>query len=173
MIVSVNKGSSGCGWLRGGPAPASRCTACRAITNAPLADRAALRPEPASTCSRASSTDIAPETAGARLDALDRLDAGTADAEALTLIGEAEALAMADPRYARLAAMQLKWAPALQWFALKRMLRGWDRLPLAFAKGPDGLVPDALLDGLPQRHLAALGVKALGLMAPSEDEAKN
>ncbi len=74
--------------------------------------------------------------------------------------------------YAERVADRTYWADILPLEAARLFVVGWQGLDGTCETGPDGLT-DAALDHIPRPHLTPLGLKALSLFGPSQDEAKN
>lgn len=82
-------------------------------------------------------------------------------------------LRTAEPVYAGLLAARQRYLGTLPWVAARHALRGWEGSGLPPFRRVRGLVPDDLLDALPQEDVEAVGWRASMLMQPGQDAAKN
>ena len=76
------------------------------------------------------------------------------------------------PPYAELVAQRQYWTDIATIAAAAAFLRGWDNVDLPFRR-VRGRVPEDLLAQLDQAHLTGIGTRAMQLMQPNADQAKN
>ncbi len=74
--------------------------------------------------------------------------------------------------YAQLLADRAHWMEIAPFEAARMFVDGWENIDVPFRRSLDG-VPVELLDALPRVHIALVGFEIMGLMRPSELEAKN
>ena len=122
---------------------------------------------------RAAVREASPGNADELLAVIDASEATPDDAVMLVQLGTIEAACATVPVYAGLLAARQRYLGTLPWVAARHALRGWegDRLP-PFRR-LRGLVPDDLLDALPQEDVEAVGWRASTLMQPGRDAEGN
>jgi hypothetical protein len=122
---------------------------------------------------RAAVREASPGNADELLAIIDASEATPDDAEVQVQLGTIEAACATVPVYAGLLAARQRYLGTLPWVAARHALRGWegDRLP-PFRR-LRGLVPDDLLDALPQEDVEAVGWRASTLMQPGRDAEGN
>jgi hypothetical protein len=122
---------------------------------------------------RAAVREASPDNADELLAVIDASEATPDDAVMLVQLGTIEAACATVPVYAGLLAARQRYLGTLPWVAARHALRGWegDRLP-PFRR-LRGLVPDDLLDALPQEDVEAVGWRASTLMQPGRDAEGN
>ncbi len=122
---------------------------------------------------RAAVREASPDNAGELLAVIDASEATPDDAGVQVQLGTIEAACATVPVYAGLLAARQRYLGTLPWIAARHALRGWegDRLP-PFRR-LRGLVPDDLLDALPQEDVEAVGWRASTLMQPGRDAEGN
>jgi len=101
----------------------------------------------------------------------DGADLGEATLTAWT--GLSQELRRFDPGFAGLVADNQHWTQLAPIIAARFFLAGWEGIDLAFKRGIDGLVPEDLLELLPEADLTAIGWRALQLMTPTGAQEKN
>jgi hypothetical protein len=77
------------------------------------------------------------------------------------------------PVYAGLLAARQRYLGTLPWVAARHALRGWEGDGLPLFQRVRGLVPDDLLDAVPQDDVEAVGWRASTLMQPGRDAEGN
>jgi len=77
------------------------------------------------------------------------------------------------PPYAALTAERRYWWDMSLYHAALHFLVGWRNVDAEFRFGRDGLVAPECLERIPEDHQQEIGIKALTLMRPTEDERKN
>ena len=122
---------------------------------------------------RAAVRDASPGNSDELLAVIDASEATPDDAAVQVQLGTIEAACAIVPVYAGLLAARQRYLGTLPWVAARHALRGWegDRLP-PFRR-LRGLVPDDLLDALPQDDVEAVGWRASTLMQPGRDAEGN
>jgi len=105
------------------------------------------------------------------LEALDRKDAEEADAQDIALLHDAEMRVADDPQYSRLVQMSMRWAPYLEWFALRHQLEGVEHAPFAI-EHKNRLATEASLAEIPRDHLTAAAGRAVALLLLGNEEKK-
>ena len=132
-------------------------------------------------CRRAAITlrDVNPDNLDSLLDLVAEVEAAAEDgadlAEAtLTAWTEiSQQLRRFDPGFAGLVADNQHWTQLAPVIAARCFLAGWEGIDLAFKRGIDGLVPEDLLERIPEADLIAIGWRALQLMTPTGAQEKN
>ncbi len=76
------------------------------------------------------------------------------------------------PAYARVIAARTRWHATAPLIAASRFLLGWENVAAPFRR-VGGVVPDDVLDGLPDDDVRAIGHAALAAFGVSEAERKN
>ena len=76
------------------------------------------------------------------------------------------------PAYAGLAADRAYWLSVAPILAAQHFLTGWENVEAPFAKRA-GLLTENCLAMIPEAHVMEVGLKAIGLMSPTGDLAKN
>jgi hypothetical protein len=122
---------------------------------------------------RAAVREASPGNAGELLAVIDASEATPGDAEVQVQLGTLEAACATVPVYAGLLAARQRYLGTLPWVAAQHALRGWEGDGLPPFRRARGLVPDDLLDALPQEDVEAIGWRASTLMQPDQDAAKN
>jgi hypothetical protein len=122
---------------------------------------------------RAAVREASPGNSDELLAVIDASEATPDDAAVQVQLGTIEAACAIVPVYAGLLAARQRYLGTLPWVAARHALRGWegDRLP-PFRR-LRGLVPDDLLDALPQDDVEAVGWRASTLMQPGRDAEGN
>jgi len=122
---------------------------------------------------RAAVREASPGNSDELLAVIDAAEATPDDAAVQVQLGTIEAACATVPVYAGLLAARQRYLGTLPWVAARHALRGWegDRLP-PFRR-LRGLVPDDLLDALPQDDVEAVGWRASTLMQPGRDAEGN
>lgn len=77
------------------------------------------------------------------------------------------------PPYRELIAARSKWMTLAPLYAARRFLRGWENVDAEFRLGADGLVPEAVLEALPDEDISMIGLRAIALLRPDGGEEKN
>jgi hypothetical protein len=122
---------------------------------------------------RAAVREASPGNADDLLAVIDASEATPDDADVQVQLGTIEAACATVPVYAGLLAARQRYLGTLPWVAARHALRGWEGDSLPPFRRARGLVPDDLLDALPQEDVEAIGWRASTLMQPGRDAAKN
>ncbi|MFZ4410577.1 MAG: hypothetical protein ACOYOH_24740 [Paracraurococcus sp.] len=122
---------------------------------------------------RAAVREASPGNADELLAVIDASEATPDDADVQVQLGTIEAACATVPVYAGLLAARQRYLGTLPWVAARHALRGWEGDGLPPFRRARGLVPDGLLDALPQDDIEAVGWRASTLMQPGQDAAKN
>jgi len=122
---------------------------------------------------RAAVREASPDNAAELLAVIDASEATPDDPEVQVRFGTIEAACATVPVYAGLLAARQRYLGTLPWVAARHALRGWEGDGLPQFRRSRGLVPDDLLDALPQDDIEAVGWRASTLMQPGQDAAKN
>ena len=77
------------------------------------------------------------------------------------------------PPYAQALADRSFWLAVSPIVAARRFLRGWENVSLPFRRSEEGLVPESLIDALPEDHVRAIGGRAMELMYVDAEAEKN
>jgi predicted alpha/beta hydrolase len=77
------------------------------------------------------------------------------------------------PGYAAVLSARQMYIAMLPWCAARHALRAWEGPDLPPFRRAAGVVPEDLLDALPEEDVAAIGARALDLMQPPRSAAKN
>jgi len=109
-----------------------------------------------------------PDNMAELLAAIDAAEAAPEDASAQAQLGAIEAACSAMPAYSSLLAARQRYMGMLPLIAARHALRDWKGPGLPEFKRIRGLVPDELLDLLPQAELESIGWQASLLMQPTE-----
>lgn len=109
---------------------------------------------------------------------LDRLEAATPDAPVSDLDlqdwrGLEMRLHALDPQVREMAAANRFYFNMAPQIAARVFLAGWQNRAALFQRGADGLVPEALIDGVDPMQLQEIWVELVGMLNPSEADAKN
>ncbi len=88
-------------------------------------------------------------------------------------LGTIEAACATVPVYAGLLAARQRYLGTLPWVAARHALRAWEGDGLPPFRRARGLVPDDLLDALPQEDVEAVGWRASTLMQAGRDAEGN
>ena len=119
---------------------------------------------------------VAPTQEAALLDIVDRFaghDEGQAPEDLAIDFEEIERTVQgAYPSYAGLTADRAYWLSVAPIIAAQHFLRGWENVEMPFEQRA-GLLTEASLAMIPESHVMEIGLKAIGLMSPTEDTAKN
>ncbi len=122
---------------------------------------------------RAAVREASPGNADELLAVIDASEATPDDAEVQVQLGTIEAACATVPIYAGLLAARQRYLGTLPWIAARHALRGWEGDGLPLFRRARGLVPDDLLDTLPQDDVEAVGWRASTLMQPGRDAEGN
>ena len=122
---------------------------------------------------RAAVREASPGNADELLAVIDASEATPDDADVQVQLGTLEAACATVPVYAGLLAARQRYLGTLPWVAARHALRGWEGEGLPPFRRARGLVPDDLLDALPQEDVEALGWRASTLMQPGRDAEGN
>lgn len=122
---------------------------------------------------RAAVREASPDNADELLAVIDASEATPDDAAVQVQLGTLEAACATVPIYAGLLAARQRYLGTLPWVAARHALRGWEGGGLPPFRRARGLVPDDLLDALPQDDIEVLGWRASTLMQPGQDAVKN
>jgi hypothetical protein len=122
---------------------------------------------------RAAVREASPDNADELLALIGASEATPDDAAVQVQLGTIEAACATVPVYAGLLAARQRYLGTLPWVAARHALRGWEGNGLPPFRRARGLVPDDLLDALPQEDVEAVGWQASTLMQPGQDAAKN
>jgi hypothetical protein len=120
--------------------------------------------------------ELAPSNAAELLEMVDaaEADAPGDDADLQNRLSGLEASIATQPAYAALVAARVQYTGMIPFVAARHALRGWEGPGLPdFARDARGLVPEDLLEGIPQAELQAIGNKAADLMQPAEAASGN
>lgn len=74
----------------------------------------------------------------------------------------------ADPGYAALMAARRRWNGMMPFCAARFALRGWSGPGLPAFRREKGIVPDELMDHIPEAEIEPVGNRALALLRPSK-----
>ena len=113
--------------------------------------------------------EASPDNAGELLAVIDASEATPDDAAVQVQLGTIEAACATVPVYAGLLAARQRYLGTLPWVAARHALRGWEGDGLPPFRRARGLVPDDLLDALPQDDVETIGWRASTLMQPGRD----
>lgn len=122
---------------------------------------------------RAAVREASPGNADEVLAVIDGSEATPDDADLQVQLGTLEAACATVPVYAGLLAARQRYLGTLPWVAARHALRGWEGDGLPPFRRARGLVPDDLLDALPQEDVEAIGWRASTLMQPGRDAEGN
>jgi hypothetical protein len=122
---------------------------------------------------RAAVREASPDNADELLAVIDASEATPDDAVMQVQLGTIEAACATVPVYAGLLAARQRYLGTLPWVAARHALRGWEGNGLPLFRRLRGLVPDDLLDALPQDDVEAVGWRASTLMQPGRDAEGN
>ena len=122
---------------------------------------------------RAAVREASPVNADDLLAVIDASEATPDDADVQVQLGTLEAACATVPVYAGLLAARQRYLGTLPWVAARHALRGWEGDGLPPFRRARGLVPDDLLDALPQDDVEAVGWRASTLMQPGRDAEGN
>jgi hypothetical protein len=122
---------------------------------------------------RAAVREASPDNADELLAVIDASEATPDDANVQVQLGSIEAACATVPVYAGLLAARQRYLGTLPWVAARHALRGWEGDGLPPFRRLRGLVPDDLLDTLPQDDVEAVGWRASTLMQPGRDAEGN
>ena len=122
---------------------------------------------------RAAVREASPDNADELLAVIDASEATPDDAVMQVQLGTIEAACATVPVYAGLLAARQRYLGTLPWVAARHALRGWEGDGLPPFRRARGLVPDDLLDALPQDDVEAVGWRASTLMQPGRDAEGN
>jgi len=117
--------------------------------------------------------EASPDNAEELLAVIVASEATPDDADVQVRFGTIEAACATVPVYAGLLAARQRYLGTLPWVAARHALRGWEGDGLPDFRRSRGLVPDDLLEALPQDDIEAVGWRASTLMQPGQDAAKN
>jgi hypothetical protein len=115
---------------------------------------------------RAAVREASPGNSDDLLAVIDASEATPDDAAVQVQLGTIEAACATVPVYAGLLAARQRYLGTLPWVAARHALRGWEGDGLPPFRRARGLVPDDLLDALPQEDVEAVGWRASTLMQP-------
>ena len=119
---------------------------------------------------------VAPAQEAELLDIVDRFagcDEGQAPKDLAIDFEEIERTVQgAYPAYAGLAADRAYWLSVAPILAAQHFLRGWENINTRFEQRAGQLTEDCLAL-IPEAHVMEIGLKAIELMSPTEDMAKN
>ena len=119
---------------------------------------------------------LAPAQEAELLDIVDRFagfDEGQAPEDLAMDFEEIERTVQgAYPAYAGLAADRAYWLSVAPIIAAQHFLRGWENIEAPFEQRAGQLTEDCLAM-IPEAHIMEIGLKAIELMSPTEDLAKN
>ncbi|MCZ8147366.1 MAG: hypothetical protein O9325_05875 [Roseomonas sp.] len=122
---------------------------------------------------RAAVREASPDNADELLAVIDASEATPDDADVQVQLGTLEAACATVPVYAGLLAARQRYLGTLPWVAARHALRGWEGDGLPPFRRLRGLVPDDLLDALPQDEIETVGWRASTLMQPGRDAEGN
>jgi hypothetical protein len=122
---------------------------------------------------RAAVREASPQNADELLAVIDASEATPDDGDVQVQLGTIEAACATVPIYAGLLAARQRYLGTLPWVAARHALRGWEGDGLPAFRRERGLVPDELLDVLPQDEVDAVGWRASALMQPGRDALGN
>jgi len=147
----------------------------RQAFRADLAREGGLYPPPAQMLDalRAAVREASPCNADELLAIIDTAEAAPDDAAVQVQLGSIEAACATVPVYGGLLAARQRYLGTLPWIAARHALRGWEGDGLPPFRRARGLVPDDLLDTLPQADIEAIGWRASNLMQPGKDAEGN
>ena len=119
---------------------------------------------------------VAPAQEAELLDIVDRFasydEAQTPEDLAIDFEEIERSVQGAYPAYAGLAADRAYWLSVAPILAAQHFLTGWENVEAPFAKRA-GLLTENCLAMIPEAHVMEVGLKAIGLMSPTGDLAKN
>ncbi len=122
---------------------------------------------------RAAVREASPGNTDDLLAVIDASEATPDDAAVQVQLGTIEAACATVPVYAGLLAARQRYLGTLPWVAARHALLGWEGDGLPPFLRARGLVPDDLLDALPQEDVEAVGWRASTLMQPGQDAEGN
>ena len=122
---------------------------------------------------RAAVREAAPDNAAELLAVIDASEATPDDPAVQVRLGTIEAACATVPVYAGLLAARQRYLGSLPWVAARHALRGWEGEGMPPFRRLRGLVPEDLLDDLPQEDIEAIGWRASTLMQPGRDAEGN
>ena len=122
---------------------------------------------------RAAVREASPGNLDELLAVIDASEATPDDAAVQVQLGTIEAACATVPVYAGLLAARQRYLGTLPWVAARHALRRWEGDGLPPFRRLRGLVPDDLLDALPQDDVEAVGWQASTLMQPGKDAEGN
>lgn len=122
---------------------------------------------------RAAVREASPGNADELLAVVDASEATPDDADVQVQLGTIEAACATVPVYAGLLAARQRYLGTLPWVAARHALRGWEGDGLPPFHRARGLVPDDVLDAVPQEDVEAVGWRASTLMQPGRDAEGN
>lgn len=117
----------------------------------------------------------APDQVDALIEIVDQFEAADdeADAGLRDDIAEIEAvMRQAWPPYARLLGEQALYLQVAPIVAAQHFLTGWENVPAPFKRVAE-VVPEGILEAIPESDLQEVGWKALSLLRPARDAEKN
>ncbi len=119
--------------------------------------------------------ELAPENAGELLALVDAAEADPRgeDRETHSRLTVLEANIADQPAYAALLAARVRYSGMIPFVAARHALRGWEGPDLPEFALERGMVPEALLDAIPQAEMQAIGNRAAALMRPGDIAAGN
>ncbi|WP_150002283.1 hypothetical protein [Iodidimonas gelatinilytica] len=77
------------------------------------------------------------------------------------------------PAYREMVAMRSRYVRLMPLCAARRFLKGWENGPCEFRMGPDGMVPNEMLNLIPPADLLAIGTELRRMMYLRPEEEKN
>jgi hypothetical protein len=115
---------------------------------------------------RAAVRETAPANALDLLAVVDAYEATPDDADSAARLAALESAIATVPVYAELVAARQRHLDAMPWVAARHALRGWEGDGLPPFRAARGVVPDDLLEQLPEAEIIAAGWRAVELMKP-------
>jgi len=122
---------------------------------------------------RAALRELAPANLAELLNDIEAAEMSPDDANVQAKMASIEAAVALDPGYANLLAARQHYMGMLPYVAARHALRDWKGEGLPPFARVRGLVPDDLLETLPQAELEAIGWQASILMQPAKDSLGN
>lgn len=119
--------------------------------------------------------ELAPANAAELLDMLAEAEADKRgeDADLQSRVSALEVQIADQPAYSALMAARIRYAGMLPWIAARHALRGWQGPGLPEFRQDRGIVPEDLMQQIPDAEIEAVGNRAADLMQPGEAAAGN
>lgn len=122
---------------------------------------------------RAAIREASPGNAAELLAVVEAYEAEPENEDLKARIAALEAVAASVPVYAEQRALQERHLGMIPLVAAQHALRGWEGDMLPAFRRDRGIVPEALIEVLPEDELLAVGWKAFSLMQPDQAAAGN